>query len=148
MGGDYYGHSGPIQDVSNEIFNDRHSSFTVGAGPAAVLTVTDAIFAPLVARQQIRGRQADRQAASNDTLIAVSDAYFTVQQAHGELAGAMDATRRTEELVRRTKKLAPTIMAELELFRAETELARRQEMELLARERGRSPAPSSCDCFG
>ena len=139
LGGDYFYHSGTVQDVSNTIFNDKHSAFMVGAGtgigPAAVLTVADAIFTPLVARQQVRARQADIQAASNDALVAVSDAYFNVQQARGELAGAMEATRRTEELVRRTQKLAPSIVPELELFRAEAELARRQKTELLARER-------------
>ena len=59
-----------------------------GIGQAAILNVNDAIFAPLVTRQQLRARQADRQTASNDTLVAVSDAYFSVQQARGELAGA------------------------------------------------------------
>jgi outer membrane protein TolC len=139
LGADYYRHDGPIQDVSNAMFNDSHSGAMLGVGsgigPAAVLVVNDAIFAPLVAKQQIRVRQANLQAAANDTLLAVSDAYFTVQQARGELAGAIDATRRTEELVARTKKLAPAIVPDLELFRAETELARRQETELFARER-------------
>jgi outer membrane protein TolC len=139
LGADYYRHDGPIQDVSNSVFNDSHTTFMVGAGsgigPAAVLTVDDAIFAPLVARQQVRARQADLQATSNDTLVAVSDAYFTVQQARGELAGAIDATRSTEDLIASTRKLAPAIVPELELFRAETELARRQQAELLARER-------------
>jgi hypothetical protein len=37
--------------------------------------------------------------------------------------------------IARTRKLAPAIVPDLELFRAETELARRQETELLARER-------------
>jgi hypothetical protein len=103
---------------------------------AGIISVNDAIFAPLAARQQVEAREADRQAASNDTLVAVSEAYFTVQQARGELAGAMAATKRTEELIRRTQKLAGEVVPELEIFRAETELARRQQAELFARERG------------
>jgi len=139
LGADYYRHDGPIQDVSNAVFNNSHTGLLLGAGsgigPAGIISVNDAIFAPLAARQQVRAREADRQAASNDTLVAVSDAYFNVQQARGELAGAIEATRRNEELVRRTRKLAPDIVPELETFRAEAELARRQESELLARER-------------
>ena len=140
FGADYLYHAGPIQDVSNAVFNDSHSGLLVGGGSgignAAVISVTDAIFAPLAARQQVRARQADRQTASNDTLVAVSDAYFTVQQARGELAGAIEATRQT----RRTSSRAPgswlpEIVPELELFRVETELASRQKTELLARER-------------
>ena len=139
FGADYLYPAGPIQDVSNNVFNDNHSGLMLGAGSgignSAVISVDDAIFAPLAARQQVRARQADLQAASNDTLVAVSEAYFTVQQARGELAGAMEATRHTKNLLTRTRKLAPEIVPELELFRAKTELASRQKTELLARER-------------
>jgi outer membrane protein TolC len=139
IGADYYRHDGPIQDVSNATFNDSHSSVMLGAGsgigPAAVLDPGQAIFAPLYARQQVRARQADMQAAFNDALVAVSEAYFNVQQARGELAGAMDAAHFTEDLLGRTRKLAPQVVPELELFRAETEMATRQQAELQARER-------------
>ena len=152
LGGDYFYHSGAVQDVSNTIFNDKHSAFMVGAGtgigPAAVLTVADAIFTPLVARQQVRARQHDIQAASNDALVAVSDAYFNVQQARGELAGAMEATGRTRDLVRRTQKLAPSIVPELELFRAEAELANRRRPSCWPASAGRWPVRSCCGCCG
>jgi outer membrane protein TolC len=109
-----------------------------GVGAAAVLSPTEAIFAPLAARQQLRARQADLQAASNDTLVAVTDAYFTVQQARGELAGAVQATRTTEEILGQTRKLVSAgLVLPLEIDRAEAELARRQETDLLARERWR-----------
>jgi outer membrane protein TolC len=138
FGGDYNVHGGPIQDVSNAVFNDNHSSIMVGAGtglgPAAVISVDDALFAPLAARQQVKARIADQQTAANDTLVAVTDAYFTVQQARGELAGAVETTRRAEDLVRRTKSLTPALASEMEIDRAETELVRRQQAELLAYE--------------
>jgi outer membrane protein TolC len=139
VGGDYNRHDGLNQDTQGNVFPNSRSSlmfgFGTGIGSAAILNVCDAIFAPLAARQQLNARQADRQTASNDTLVAVSDAYFNLQQARGELAGAMAATQRTEELVRRTKKLAPALVPELEIDRAEAELVRRQQAELLARER-------------
>jgi outer membrane protein TolC len=139
VGGDYNRHDGLNQDTQGNVFPNSRSSlmfgFGTGIGSAAILNVCDAIFAPLAARQQLNARQADRQTASNDTLVAVSDAYFNLQQARGELAGAMAATQRTEELVRRTKKLAPALVPDLEIDRAEAELVRRQQAELLARER-------------
>lgn len=139
LGGDYFRHDGKQQDTLGNVFDNSRSGLMLGAGSgigsAGVLNISDAIFSPLVARQQVRARQADLQAASNDTLVAVSDAYFTVQQARGELAGAIEATRRTAELVRRAKKLAPGVVPELEIDRAETELVRRQQAELVARER-------------
>jgi outer membrane protein TolC len=139
VGGDYNRHDGRNQDAQGNVFDNSRSSGMLGVGtgigPAAVLDVGEAIFAPLVARQQVRAREADLQAASNDSLVAVSDAYFTVEQARGELAGATEATRRSRDLIARTRKLAPGIVPELELFRAETELARREQAELLAHER-------------
>jgi outer membrane protein TolC len=139
VGGDYARHDGRQQDSAGNVFDNSRSSLMfglgTGIGTSAVLNVDDAIFAPLAARQQLRARQADRQTASNDTLVAVSDAYFNIQQARGELAGAIAATQRTEDLVRRTKKLAPALVPELETDRAEAELVRRQQAELFARER-------------
>jgi outer membrane protein TolC len=139
FGGDYNRHDGRQQDTMGNVFDNSRSSMMLGVGTgigsAAILNIDEAIFAPLVAKQRLRAREADRQTASNDTLVAVSDAYFTVQQARGELAGAAEATRRTEDLVRRTRELAPKVVPDLELFRAETELARRQQAELLALER-------------
>jgi outer membrane protein TolC len=140
-GADYYHHDGPIQDVSNAVFNDNHSSLMLGLGSgmgaAAILSVDDAIFAPLAARQQLRARQAGLEAAANDTLVMVTDAYFTVQQARGELAGAVLSTHLTQDLVDRTQKLAPEVVPELETIRAEAELARRQQTEHLAWQRWR-----------
>jgi len=140
LGGDYNRHDGKTQDSTSGLVSniDRSSlmfGLGSGIGSAAVLNVNEAIFAPLAAKQQVRARLADRQAASNDTVVAVSDAYYNVQQARGDLAGAIDATRRTEELLRRTEKLAPALVPELETDRVEAELARRQQAELVARER-------------
>jgi outer membrane protein TolC len=139
LGGDYNRHDGKIQNADGTVIDASRSSWMYGAGtgigPAAVLNIDDALFAPLAAKQTLRARQADTQAARNDTLVAVTDAYFNVQQARGELAGAAEATRRTENLVARIRKLAPAIVPDLEVARAEAELARRQQAELLASER-------------
>jgi outer membrane protein TolC len=119
FGGDYFRHDGIVQDAtSGDILNDSHQGVVLGAGPTVNLDIGQAMFAPLVARQQLGSRQADLQAAANDTLVTVSDAYFNVQQARGELAGAIAATIRMEELVRRTKKLAPAIVPVFETDRA------------------------------
>jgi hypothetical protein len=44
----------------------------------------------LAVRQTVRARQADRQTAVNDTLLAVAQAYFNVQQAFSQLARPPD----------------------------------------------------------
>ncbi|HZY86617.1 MAG TPA: TolC family protein [Gemmataceae bacterium] len=141
VGGDYFRHDGRIQDVQGNVFDTSKGSLMFGAGsgigPAAVLSINDALFAPLAARQVVRAREADLRAAANDTVVAVTQAYFDVQQARGELAGAAESTRRADELVRRTEALAQGLVPPLEYVRAQAELARRQEAELFARERWR-----------
>jgi outer membrane protein TolC len=140
LGVDYFRHDGQIQDVQGNVFGTSKSSFMIGAAPFAVFAITDAIFAPLAERQVVRAREAGLQIAQNDSLLAVAEAYFNVQQARGELAGAADAARRAEEVVRRTRDLAAGgegILAEVDVVRARTEFARRDQALDTARERWR-----------
>jgi len=111
------------------------SAVMVGGSPNMVFAVTDAIYAPLAAKQLVRARQADMQAARNNSLLAVAEAYFNVQQARGEVAGSADAVRRAEDLVRRVEKLAEGLTPAVEKNRALTELARRRQGVELAYER-------------
>jgi outer membrane protein TolC len=140
LGTDYYRHDGQIQSVEGNVFGTSKSAFMVGGGPVAVFAVTDAIFAPLVERQVVRSRTAGLQTARNDSMLTVAEAYFNVQQARGELAGAVEATHRSEEVVRRTEKLAAGgdgILADVDIVRARTEFARRDQAVDTARERWR-----------
>jgi outer membrane protein TolC len=140
LGVDYFRHDGQIQSVEGDVFGTSKSSFMIGAAPFAVFAITDALFAPLAERQNIRSRTAALQAARNDSVLAVAESYFNVQQARGELAGAVDAARRAEEVVRRTEKLAAGgegILADVDVVRARTELARRDQALDTARERWR-----------
>jgi outer membrane protein TolC len=141
VGVDYFRHDGQIQDVAGQVFGTSKQTFMVGAAPFAVFAVTDALFAPLAARQTLRAREADVQTARNDSLLATAEAYFNVQQARGELAGAVDAARRAEEVLHRTEKLAgggEGILAEVDVVRARTEFDRRDQTIDTARERWRT----------
>jgi outer membrane protein TolC len=135
FGVDYFRHDGQIQDIVGTVFTTSRSSFLLGAGPQAVVSTSDAVFAPLAARQVARAAQFDAQASRNDTTLAVAIAYFNVQQARGEVAGAAESLRRAEDLVARTEKLAPDLTPDLEVNRARTEAARRRAAVELAYER-------------
>jgi outer membrane protein TolC len=137
VGVDYYRHDGEIQDVAGNVFPTGKGNFTAGAGPSAVIATSDALFGPLAARQTVRAREASLQAALNDTLLAVAEAYFNVQQARGELAGAEDAAKRANELITRAEKFsAPAgLVPPVEVTRVRVEAARRREAVRLARER-------------
>jgi outer membrane protein TolC len=135
FGVDYFRHDGQIQDIVGTVFTTSRSSLLVGAGPQAVVSISDAVFAPLAARQVARAAQFDAQASRNDTTLAVAVAYFNVQQARGEVAGAAESLRRAEDLVARTEKLAPDLAPVLEVNRARTEAARRRQAVETAYER-------------
>jgi outer membrane protein TolC len=136
-GVDYFRHDGRIQDVQGNIIDTSKNSFMVGAMPVAVFAVTDAVFGPLAARQVYRAREADLQTATNDSMLAVAEAYINVQQARGELAGAVAAVRDAENLVYRTSKLADGYIAPVEATRARVELDRLRQTVSRAWERWR-----------
>jgi outer membrane protein TolC len=135
LGFDYFRHDGQLQDVAGNILGTSKSGMMIGAGPSAVFALCDAIYSPLAARQVARARGAELQAAANDALFAVAEAYFNVQQARGDLVGAVDVVRRIEEVVRRTEQLAPRFALPLEVLRAKAELSRRRKDSHAARER-------------
>ena len=134
-GADYFRHDGQIQDVVGNVFNTNKSALLLGGGPQAVVSLSDAIYAPLAARQVLNGLDADGQTVRNDTTLAVAIAYFNVQQARGEVAGAVESLRRAEDLVARTTKLAPDLTPDVEINRAKTEAARRRQAVELAYEK-------------
>jgi outer membrane protein TolC len=103
-----------------------------------VFAFSDAIYAPLAARQELRARQAAEQSAQNDSTLAVAEAYFAVQQARGDLAGALAAETRAEELVKKTAALAKGLAPPAEENRARVEYGRRKQAVATARERWRS----------
>ncbi|HJZ56997.1 MAG TPA: TolC family protein, partial [Gemmataceae bacterium] len=135
LGVEYFRHDGQIQDVAGKVFTTSKSALFLGAGPQAVFPVSEALYAPLAARQVVRARQAEAQAVRNDTTLQVAEAYFTVQQARGEVAGSIDALRRAEELVELTKKVAPDYAPTVEVNRAKAEAARRRQAVEAAYER-------------
>ncbi len=130
LGTDYYRHDGQIQDIAGPVFGTSKSGFQIGGAPFLVFNSADAIFQPLAIRQTVRARQAQVQAAANDTLLALTHAYFNLQQARGELAGYRDALQYADDLLRRLDKLAPGLAPTLEVNRARSLTARLRQTSL------------------
>jgi outer membrane protein TolC len=135
LGADYTRHDGQIQDVGGTVFTTSRSSLLLGAGPTVNFAVSDALLAPLAARQVVAARRAELQATTNDTTLAVAEAYIAVQQARGELVWAEANVRYADDLVRRASQLAPGLAPPVEANRARAELARRRQAVVTARER-------------
>ena len=135
---DYFRHDGlyPSAITGQPVFNNRNA-MTLGPGISAIFATTDAIFEPLAARQILRARQFDVQAAKNDSLMEVAVAYFNVQQARGKLAGALDTVEKGKELVRKTEILGKGLVPLVESDRARTLLAVLEQESVSAREQWR-----------
>ncbi len=117
-GVEYYHHDGADQNTNGDMLVVSKSYLAAGAGATLDLGITDAIFQPLAARQQLVSQQFELQAARNDALALVATAYFDVQEARGRLAGNLDVKVKAEDLVRRVEGLAPGLVPAIEIDRA------------------------------
>ena len=136
-GASYYRHDGGTQGNSGTPYYNTKEEFMGGAGVAGVIDGADAIFAPLAMRQVVRARTSDVQTARNDALEAVAEAYFNVQQARGQLAGARDSTEKARLLVRTVGSLSKALTPPVEVDRARAEMEETAQAEALALEQWR-----------
>jgi outer membrane protein TolC len=115
----YYRLDGQVQAIDGRVMTVDRSSLFLGTTaslansfPAAppgsgfpplntlsgVLRLSDAIFGTRAARRVIAANEAGVKVATNDALLAVSEAYFDLQLAAGTLAIAREATGNAEAL--------------------------------------------------
>jgi len=123
LGSDYQRHDGGAQRTTGDVAINDRNQFLAGGGLKAVFALTDALYEPLAARQIYRARNYDVQAARNDALLAMTDAFFSVQQARGVLAGYDDTVVKGRQLVNTVESLANGLVAPIEIQRAQTTLA-------------------------
>ena len=119
----YNRHDGRVQATEGEVIDaSRNSLFigggaawgnsplTGGAGPPARLvmdlSLADAWFTRLAARQTACAAQAASEATMNDTLLAIGLAYFDLVEAHGLLSNAQTGLEAADRMLELTKKFA------------------------------------------
>lgn len=132
LGPSYYRHDGGAQGQSGDFSINDRSTLMVGAGPIMQFATTDAIFAPLAARQVLRARNLDVQRARNDALLNVAEAYYAVQQARGRLIGYREAVAKGQALHRTITALAGSLVPGIEINRVNTLLANLNQSVALA----------------
>jgi len=133
VGIDYFRHDGLNIETDGTPANSNRQSMTVGPGLSAVFATTDAIYEPLSAKQILRAKKYEIEAAKNDALMEVSVAYFNVQQARGRLAGTVDTVNKGKDLVRKAVVLSKGLAAPVEIDRSRTLLAELEENAVQAR---------------
>ena len=142
LGSAYNHHEGNIQKTEGNIIQANRDSLFVGGGPSITLQISDAIFAPRIARHLTTVGEAAFQRVSNETLLAVADAYLNVLRARRRL-GRIDETMEyltsdvATPLRAGSKGLLPLVRdyvqvgrkdaLKSDLARVEVEVLRRQE---------------------
>lgn len=134
LGTDYQRHDGAQIRTTGEVAINSRNQFMAGGGMKAVFGLTDAIYAPLAAQQVYRSRTYDVQAAQNDALLAVTDAYFSVQESRGVLAAYVDTHAKADELVKKVRSLSLGLTAPIEVERAIAAFADLEQQTATARQ--------------
>ncbi|QDV36591.1 TolC family protein [Tautonia plasticadhaerens] len=153
FGPNWIRHDGTAQVVEGPVRQISKSSLFMGGtlalgngvtgpipagGPAplgsltSVLRLSDAIFYPLAARQEVEANRAAVTSATNDALLGLSEAYFDLQLAAGRLAIAREAAGHAGTLAEVTGSFARTgagLEADHRRSLAERDLRRREVAE-------------------
>jgi outer membrane protein TolC len=136
-GSEYIYHTGPLQAADGTLSNSNRSSLYAGFAPLVTLTLTDAIFSPLAARQVARGQRANVQTVTNDTLRSVAVTYFDAQEARADLAAIQDVLAKAKLLVEKVDSLAPDLVPSVEKERVRAQYANIEQVGAIARRRWR-----------
>jgi outer membrane protein TolC len=130
----YYRHDGATQGQSGNFYINSKDQVMAGGGVTAIFSATDAIFAPLAARQVLRSRASALEVARNDALLTVAEAYFNVQQARGQMAGATDVISKVQALADKINSLPQSPVSLTDVNRARAQLADVEQTLAAARE--------------
>ncbi len=138
FGLDYIRHDGGGPDFNKGIMTAPSVNFFYGGpGLYQYVNLTDAIYEPLVARQDLNARQWNIQAAKNDALLQTADAYFQVHQYRGMYAGALYTVELGKELVEKVNQLSKELVPKVEVDRARNILAELEQRAIAARQEWR-----------
>jgi outer membrane protein TolC len=143
LASDYIRHDGYGPDFNRGVntsarpLNQNVNYLYSGAGLTMGFALTDAIYEPLAAKQVLKSKRFDIQAAKNDALLTTARAYFDVHQYRGQYAGAVDVVNRGEKLLDRITHLSEDLVPKVEADRAKRMLATAQQNAAMARQQWR-----------
>jgi outer membrane protein TolC len=128
LGFDYIRHDGGGPDFNKGVMTAPSVNFFYAGGglwgpQMGIISTTDAIFQPLVARQVLNARHWDIQAAKNAALMQTADAYFMVHQYRGRYAGKLYCVERGHELIERLATMSHDLVQGFEVERARNMVA-------------------------
>jgi outer membrane protein TolC len=135
---DYIRHDGGGPDFNKGIMTAPSVNFAYGGvGLYGFLSLADAVYQPLVARQMLNSRQWNVQTAKNDALLQAAAAYFMVHQYRGIYAGSLYTVGRGRALVEQVASLSRDLVSAFEVDRARNMLADLEQQAVSARQQWR-----------
>jgi outer membrane protein TolC len=137
VGTNYHSHTGDLQRSSGAILSVTEKSLYFGGGAGAVGTgtvqvpavnifsqLTDAIFEPLAARQQVEGARFSASSTANNILLEVAELHFELLAAEANLKAREESATQETEVARLTRAYADAQQGrEADAERAATELS-------------------------
>src|SRR5262249_15669550 len=126
-------HDGQIQRATGEVITVSRSALFVGGAAALTLDTSDALFAPLAARQLTAASQARAAARANDLLLDVALAYTDLLQAYAELdinAETLRHARRLLEITTEFERTGKGVAADTARARTEALTRERERLEI------------------
>lgn len=144
-------HEGEIQATEGEVIEVSRQALFLGGGagvgdfpltgggggPARLavdLSLSDAIFKPLAARQRVAAAQAGAAAATNDSVAEATVAYFELIGAQGLSEVALQNTADARRMLDLTEAFVEAGKgAEADVSRVKVEVTRRRQAEIDAR---------------
>lgn len=130
----YQINSGEVQRAIGEIIETHRNSLRLRGGPMLSVDAAEAIYAPLVARQQVHARAAGINVARNKALADIGESYFEMLSAFSAVSIAVETREHAERLATLTREMVESGLGlASDAARAETELQIRRQLETLAR---------------
>ncbi len=117
--------------------NQNFNWFYAGAALYQVIAVTDAIFQPLAARQDLNAKRWGIQTAKNDALLETARAYFNVHRYRGQYAGAVYCVEQGHILSEKINAQSRDLVPKVEVDRSRNLVAFLEQQAASARENWR-----------
>src|SRR5262245_26370978 len=126
-------HDGQIQRSTGEVITVSRSSLFIGGGWGLSLDISEAIFAPLAARQFTLAREAGAAGVAHGRLLDVALAYIDLLQIHALIQVSVETLQHAQHLQKITEdyeKFGKGAKADTARARTEAAIRDREELEL------------------